>query len=69
MSFKLVVKDGEHDFKYDNKSGTYKDKTIDDVRIYENLAEALAEFLYTVGDDYNTNKVSLSFTPKKKNKR
>jgi hypothetical protein len=68
MGFKLTVKDGEMDYKFDAKSGTYKNKTIDDVRTYDSLAEALAEFLYVVGDEYNDNKVSLSFAPKKDKK-
>lgn len=65
MSFKLVIKNGEHDYSYDAKTGTYKNKTIDDVRAYDNLPEALAEFLYTVGDTYNENRVSLTFKPEK----
>ncbi len=64
MSFKLVIKDG--DTKYKMKNGTYTPKVIDRVEEYETLGEALAEFLYSVNDEYNDEKISLVFTPKKK---
>lgn len=68
MSFKLVIKNGAKDYKLDTKTGVYKTKIVDDVYTYESFTEALAEFLYSVGDDRSSNKVSLTFIPDKKNK-
>ncbi len=71
MSFKLVVKDGETDYKYNTKTGGYESKPVDSVNTFEHLAEALAEFLYSI-EDYGTpteDKVSLSYIPEKKGKK
>jgi hypothetical protein len=68
MSFKLTIKNGKQEYKV-SKSGTYKYKTVDDVRTFDNLAEGLAEFLYLVGDEYNEDKVRFSFSPSKKKKK
>lgn len=65
-SFKLVVKDGHNDYKFDNKSGTYKSKTVDYVEEFTTIGDALAEFLFYVNDEYSTDKVSLVYVPGKK---
>lgn len=69
MSFELIIKDGSQEYKFDAKSGSGKYKTVDDVRTFDNLAEALAEFLYLVGDIYNEDKAILKYTPDKKKKK
>lgn len=66
MSFKLTVKKGKQEYKLSAKSGTYKYKSVDDVRTFDELAEALAEFLYTVIDESNEDEVRLSYNPSKK---
>lgn len=59
-SFKVVIKDG--DTKYvTNKQGAYVSKTTDYVSEFDNLAQALEEFLSFVGDAYAEDKVSLVF--------
>lgn len=69
MSFKLTIKNGKQEYKLSDKSGTYKYKNVDDVRTFDNLAEALAEFLYIVGDNYNEDRARLDFIPSKTKKK
>lgn len=65
-SFKVVVKDGHTEYKFDVKSGTNKSKTVDYVEEFTDFASALSEFLIYVTDEYNEDKVSLTFVPAKK---
>lgn len=65
-TFKLVIKDGTSDYKYNAKTGTYTSKVVDSVHEFDTLAEGLSEFLWTVNDEYNDHKVSLTFVPSKK---
>lgn len=71
MSFKLTVKDGDRSYDFDQKSGQYKTQTTDYVEEFTDFSAALQEFLVYLTDEYNENKVSLSFSPKKakKNKK
>lgn len=64
----LTVKNGEVNYGYNDKTGTYDTKRSDRVEEFSNLAEALSEWLYTVNDNYdhNGNKVTLTFVPAKK---
>jgi len=64
-SFEVRIKDGRTEYAYD-KHGNYKPKVVDSVQEYDTFAEALAEFAYTVSDEYNESKVSLVFVPGKK---
>lgn len=65
-TFKLVIKNGNSGYHWNEKTGNYSTKTEDSVSEFDNLAEALAEFLWSVSDEYNSNKVSLVFVPSKK---
>lgn len=65
MAYKVVIKDGGTDWKFNAKKGTSEYVTIDDVLMFDSLADAMVEFLTIVSDDYNESKVTLSFTPKK----
>lgn len=65
MAFKVVVKNGSSKYVL-NKSGQYVYKDVDFVQEYEDAAEALREFLENVVDNYNNEKVTLVFDPKKK---
>lgn len=69
MSFKLVVKDGETEYKFDSKLGYNKAKNVDRVEEYETLTDALVEFLIVVQDNYDSDKVSLTFKRPKKDKK
>ena len=68
-SFKLVVKDGDQEYKYNQKTGQYKYKTVDYIYEATSLADALREFLDYVNDDYNEDKVSLTFIPANKKEK
>lgn len=68
MSFELVIKNNKMEYKQ-GKDGSYKYKDVDDIRTYDSLAEALAEFLYSVNDNYNEDRVTLKFIPSKKKKK
>ena len=63
--YRLTIKNGRNEYKYD-KHGNYSPRTVDSVQDYDTLAEALAEFLYTITDEYEAkNKTSLTFIPGK----
>lgn len=70
-TFKLVIKDGQSDYKWDAKKNLYTNVLRDSVEEFDNIADALAEFLYTVTDNYTNRKASLIFVPAKdkKNKK
>lgn len=64
-SYKLVVKNGNTDYKFNKKTGNYDTKTVDQVEEFSNLADALAEFLFYVADEYGTRKATLTYVPGK----
>lgn len=65
-SFKVSVKDGRTEYKYNSKTGANEAKTVDYVEEFPDFASALSEFLIYVTDEYNEDKVSLTFVPGKK---
>lgn len=65
-SYKLVVKNGDSKYKFND--GKYDYKTIDYVEEFETLGEALSEFLTWTNDPDAEDKVSLVFLPAKKSK-
>lgn len=65
-TYKVVVKNGDSTYNYDEKTGTYKYKTVDYVVESGNLADALLAFLEYATDDYNEDKVTLTLVPSKK---
>lgn len=68
-TFKVVVKDGDQKYDLNPKTGAYDYKTVDYVYEASSLGDALREFLDYVNDDFNEDKVSLTFVPAKKNKK
>lgn len=67
--FKLVVKNGRTEYKYDAKTGYNKSKTVDLVEEFDTFAQALEEFMYNMNDEYGENQVSLVFVRSKKGKK
>lgn len=65
-SFKVSVKDGHTDYKYNPTTGVNDSKVVDYVETFADFASALSEFLIYVTDEYNEDKVSLTFVPGKK---
>lgn len=68
MSFRMVVKNGDVNYEFNSKTGSYDTEPIDVVTEYATLSEALAEFLYAV-EDYgqaSEKKVVLTYLPSKK---
>ena len=65
MAFKLVVKNGSTTYNF-KKNRT---KIVDRVEEFDNLAEALVEFLYLITDEYGDEKVSLSYKRPKNSKK
>lgn len=69
VTYKLTVKDGDSSYRYNEKTGQYDFKTIDFVEEYDNLGLAIRDFLDWATDDYLENKVTLTITPKGKEKK
>ena len=71
MAFKVVIKNGDVDYQYNQKTGQYDSKKVDSVTEYKTLPEALAEYLYSI-EDYGQpgqNKASLVYVPENKGKK
>ena len=64
--FKIIVKDGDTEYKWNKKLGYNAPKTTDRIEEFDTFARALEEFMYCVNDEYSGNKVSLVFTRSKK---
>lgn len=65
-TYRVIVKNGDSKYVPDKKSGRYESKVVDYVVDFEGFAEALAEFITFVTDDYAEQKVSLVFKRGKK---
>lgn len=62
--FKVVAKNGDSTYTRNDKSGVYEYHDIDFVQEYDNLGDALGEFLTWAQEDADDN-VKLVFIPEK----
>lgn len=71
MSFKVTVKNGTLDYKWNTEKNAFGNKRMDQVDKFDTLAEALAEFLYVIEDHGipSDEKVTLTYIPAKKDKK
>ena len=63
--FKVVVKNGDYKYEINKKTGQYDSKMVDLETDYDDLGEALAEFLSYATDNYNENALTLTCKPRK----